>query len=498
MALLLMDGFDKYGGINNIAANVQALLTQGEWTTATGGLGIVAPLSATGFALSFVSPAVTLSKTLAGNYTELLGGVRFSSPLSTINGVQFMDISTAQASISVNVNGTFSVRNGNFTSGTILGTSTVAITANTVHTLTWDIILHNTAGAYQLWLDGISILSGSAVDMTATVNNYANQAQLVGQSGNGWTIDDFFIQDTSGPPPLNAPLLDSPRIETQFPVSDGAVQFAVGAAVLGSTVARSTVAYNATANNLYLRPFTPTVNCTISAIGLMPGGTNGTIQLRPVLYADSAGVPGALMSAGSTVVGITSGNQLIAPLTTPQNLVSGTRYWLGWMNDITQSAAYAGADTSVSGRWVLSTFASGAPSTAPAMTAGQVTAAVFGVVTGAGSNVYSVQQNPAQGSYSYVYASGLVEDFYNFSPLLVVPSVIYATAIKSNVAKSDAGAKTISLRQKSGSTNSGGGVQAPGTSFAWLTSLFPTDPNGGVIWTKAALDAAQGGVRIES
>jgi len=35
MALLHLDGFDKFGGINAVGTNVVALLTAGEWTSVT-------------------------------------------------------------------------------------------------------------------------------------------------------------------------------------------------------------------------------------------------------------------------------------------------------------------------------------------------------------------------------------------------------------------------------------------------------------------------------
>ena len=493
--LLMLDGIDKYGPLNSVSANVQALLTQGEWTSATGTtVNIVAPLSATGYAL-YLTGGGTVSKTLAASYGKLIGGFRFSVGLGGTAGVQFLDGASNQVGIQFNTTGTISLRNGVYSSGTIIGTSTASITANTTHMLEWDVTLGNSA-AYQLWLDGVSILSGTG-DTTATANNTVSGLSFATVSGGTLTIDDFYLLDATGPAPLNAPLLTSPRIETQFPASDGAVQFAVGAAMLGSSLSRSAANFNAAANALYLRPLIPTRNCTLTAIGILPAATSATVQVRPVLYADSAALPGALMSAGSVVTGVTSGTILQMPLTAAQSLVAGSRYWFGAMTDISVNNIYAGDDGTTSARTATATFASGAPSTAPAMSAVN-NGVIFGILA-AIDNAYSVSRNPTQGSASYLYDATVGhEDLYNFPPLGVVPSAIYATAIKANVAKSDAGAKTVSIRQKSGSTDSSGGAQAPGTSFAWLTSLFPTDPNGGGAWTKSALDAAQGGVRVES
>jgi len=132
MALLFMDGFDKYGGINSIDANVIALLTAGEWTTAGGSQHqIVAPLSSTGYSLQ-LGNSTSITRTLPANYSRLIGGMRFSSPLSFNGGLSFLDVGTAQASITINSTGTFSVRNGGL-AGTALGMSSATVTANTTH-----------------------------------------------------------------------------------------------------------------------------------------------------------------------------------------------------------------------------------------------------------------------------------------------------------------------------------------------------------------------------
>jgi len=498
--LLFMDGVDKYGSANSNATGVAALLTAGEWTTSTNTVTIVAPLSTTGNAANLANSTV-LSKTLPASYGRLIGGFRFSSTLAGNVGVQFIDVATQQAGISINTAGTISVRNGNFSAGTALGTSAASITANTVHYLEWDITFGN-SGAYQLWLDGVSILSGTG-DTTATANNTASGIQLATAATGVMQADDLYLFDATGSI-NNAVLLTSPRIETQFPSADGAVQFAVGAATLGNSVQRAGSAANG-ANYLYLRPYTPTRNCTLNSISFLPAATSATLNARPVVYADVAGAPngGALLSAGSTVTGVTSGTLLNMPLTTPVGLIAGTQYWLGLMLDIVVSNVMALGDSLAVGRSATSTFASGAPATCPATAAGGATVVVYGNITlSPPVNYYEVASQPVQGMQSYVFDSVVGhEDLYAFPVLSAPPSAIYAVAVKANLSKSDAGAKTASVRLKSGATDSagsGGTALAPGTSFGWMTSHYERDPNGNIAWTKTALDAAQAGVKVET
>jgi len=362
--------------------------------------------------------------------------------------------------------------------------------------LEWDITFAN-AGSYQLWLDGVSILSGSG-DTTGSANAFANVFVLQNPTV---TWDDLYLFDATGTT-NNAVLLTSPRIETSFPNGDGAVQFTIGPAVLGRSITLTVTNFSTGANTLYLRPFTPVRNCTLNSIGILGGSSsNASIQVRPIVYADSSGVPGTLMSAGSSITGLTAGAMHTLPLTTPQNLTAGTQYWLGWQNDTVGTFNFSTQDGSLQGRTATVTFGTSAPGTAPAMTAGIASASVWGNITNTNANFVEVNQNPPLGNSSYVYESVVgEEDLYIYPSLSTPPSNIYAVAVKANLAKSDAGAKTVSVRLKSNTTDSAGsaGTVAPGTSFAWLVSFYPTDPNGNVPWTLSALNAIQAGLRIES
>jgi len=497
VALIAMEGWDKYGAANSNSSAVAALLTAGEWTSTVGSaLQIGAPLSATGQA--FVSGSSgSITKTLTANYARLIGGVRFSSTLVAQAGIQFYDAGSAQAGICFNSNGTIAVRNGTYNIGTILGTSAASVAANSTHYLEWDFTFAN-AGSYQLWLDGVSILSGSG-DTTATANSTANGISCAAASSGSLTVDDFYLFDTTGTT-NNAPLLTSPRIETQFPNADGAVQFALGAGILGSTVSRTGTNVSSAANQLRLRAVTPFTACTLNSISVLAATASGTVNLRPVVYSSTAGAPGSLLGSGSTVTGTTAATAKTMPLTSGVALSAGIQYFIGFMCDILVSTGFAGLSSATDDLIATSTFASGAPGTAPAMSAAAGTV-TWGNVSGQ-SNWATVDQNPNDGALSYLFDAVVGhEDLYAFPVLSAPPSAIYAVAVKASLAKSDAGVKTASVRLKSGATDSagtGGTALAPGTSFGWMTSHYERDPNGNIAWTKTALDAAQAGVKVET
>jgi len=209
------------------------------------------------------------------------------------------------------------------------------------------------------------------------------------------------------------------------------------------------------------------------------------------------------MSAGSTITGMTAATIVTMPLTSPQSLTAGVQYWLGYMQDVSVANAIAQADTLNQGRSAISTFTSGAPGTCPTMGSSIATAVVYGNITSTGANYYEVASMPVQGVQSYLTDTTVNdEDLYNFGALSQMPTTINAVAVKANCSRSDTGARTVSMRMKSGSTDSGGSAtgQTPNASgsFGWLTSLFLTDPNTSAAWTGTALNAAQSGVKIDA
>jgi hypothetical protein len=497
MAALFLDGFDKYGPPNSNSTTVVAVLGA-DWSTVTAPTSqIVAGLSSTGNALTTGNSA-TLTKALGTNATRLIGGLRINGNLAAqVSFAQFRDGANIQCTLSLETTGAVTLRSGN-NSGTILS-SAGAISGSSTHYIEWDITFGAT-GAYQVWLDGVSLFTGSGNTRAGSTNNYANTfAVFTTGAAQTTTIDDLYIFDGTGTT-NNAPLLVSPRIETTYPISDSAVQFGFGAATIGSTVSRVTGNATPVANSLNLRRFTPTVAATLNSISLMPTGTSATANYRGVVYADSGGVAGTLLSSGTTVTGATANAILTLPLTTPQSLSAGTPYWLGYMNDTVVNNAVADGGNAFSR--AAATFTSGAPGTAPAMTVGQPSVSLWGNLTGvAGNNWYESSLQPPPGASSYVFDATVGhEDLYNFGALSAIPASIYALAVKGYIAKSDTGAKTLSLRMKSGATDSAGSLsgQAPGTSFLWLGSMFETDPNTGAAWTGTALNSATSGVHVDS
>jgi len=513
---IFTEGFDKYGptGEPNISTNITLF---GEWTSAIlnsgpGGMNLVAALSGTGYALSISeagsSGGTLLNKTVSGNFPRVLGGYTFSvATLSGGNqqGIQFNDGSTAQLSIGINDSGHIEVRRGGFASGTVIGTSTSSYSPGTNHVLEYDVTFSAASGIVKIWVDTIlTSINLTGQNTKTTANAYSNAFTLgAGTNFNSYniTFDHLYFWGYLAAGGSETPALTNPIIETQFPISDDTKVFTFGAAVFGqvySTVATTTT--NAPgANRLSLRKYTAEVAGTLNAINIIPGATSVGVKNKGVIYADSSGAPGTLLSSGNEIVGMTSGTTLLLPLVTPQSLVAGTVYWIGYITDT--SVAVRVTDASNLGYGAANTYASGAPGTAPAMTSAQSSWMMWGSVSGVATNWNEVNKNPPLGNLSYVQSSTIGdEDLYNFPALSSTPSVVYSVAVKANVAKSDSGARTVDLRTKSVSTSSSGSNTglAPLTTYSFLASYFTVDPATGVAWVGSGVNAARHGLKIAS
>jgi hypothetical protein len=495
MAVQFIEGFDKYGPVNSVTSNVAALLTAGDWNTLTGSVTIVAGLSSTGNAI-LVAVSGIAAKTLSSNFSRLIAGVRFAGPLTNNAAlIGFFDSGTAQCTVTLNTTGAVSVRTG-AVGGTALATSSATVSANGTHYLEVDITFGASA-AYQVWLDGVSILSGTGATKTSA-NSTANQVWL-GQSGGGaFTADDLYLFDSSGGT-NNAVLNSNPRIETQLPNADSSVQFSFGAAILGTALWTTNTVNAPGANQLFLRKFTAGPAGQLASVACIPFVASGTANFKAVVYADSAGSPtGSALATGAQVTGTVSGATLTSAFASPPTLSASTAYWLGFITDTSLTLQLA--DTNLTGATKSNTYGSGPP-TNPSMTTSQASWIIYGNLTGVAVNYYETDINPPPGDISYVFSSSSgFEDLYSFPALTTTPNNIYTVAVKGNIKKSDTGARTITLQCKSGSTDSSGSAAAatPATTYGWMDSFFDTDPNTGSAWTATGLNSATSGVKVAS
>lgn len=517
MAIIFTEGFDKYGPA---AASATGTVANSIWTAASKGIWTVTgannpntfigpPLASAGIGSlvctgNFGTPSTPISTVALGqNCSKAIGGIYMQintlrSPNTTFEHIRFLDSGTLQAAIGINGSGNVVLYNA---AGSIIGTSVGTITTGTAFLLEWNLTMSNSA-AYNVYLNGVSVISGSGANFHGSANNFYQQIALQSlgsgtQSGSDMQFDHMYVDDGTG-----SPLLAQTVIETHFPSSDSAVTFAVGAYGLGFQNSNGTGTNAPGANELVLRKVTPGANTTLNSITIVPSATSATANFKAVLYADSSG-PAGLTATGTQVTGTTAGSPLTLPFSAGQSLTGGTSYWIGYITDT--SVALYESDTGTTGWTKSNTYASGAPN--PAGVAGSTTAAnwiMWGNCTTGGSNNAEVaEQVPygAWGDFSYVDSSTVSnEDLYGMTALSSTPATIYSVSVSVMLKDTTAGSRTVSVNTKSGGTDSTGSLTAvtPGTSYGWSTSYWLVDPNTSSAWTAANLNAALAGYKIQS
>ena len=496
------DGFDKYGPTGVTISSATQL--NGEWTSINNvsqSHSIQAPLfGGVGYSYQIAQFNVvqtgSLNKTLPGNYARIIGGCYYQTTLAgNSNGINFSDGGTTQVQIAV-------TNTGQITCNGLTTTQTVS--ANTPFCLEWDITFHASAGIVKLYINGaITSINNTGRNTAPSGNARANIFGFFnGTTTASLKVDHLYLHMFLASGSADTPLLTNPIVETQYPSGDSSVQMTASATVLGQDYTTGTGSNAPGANEIFLRKFTPSANCTINSISIVPAATSATAKFKAVIYADSAGVPsGAALSSGLEVVGATNGVILTGSLVTPQNLTGGTAYWIGFITDT--SVALNVVDGTLAGGKAANTYTSGAPVT-PVLTTGQASWVLWGNCTASAANwpqVSNRSTNPQLGDLQY--NSDFVvghEDLYSFPALSTNSQNIYAVGVKACCERSDAGARTVNIQTKSSGTDSVGDTSglSPPAAYGWVSSYYTQDPNGPVDWNSITLNAATSGVKIAS
>lgn len=115
----------------------------------------------------------------------------------------------------------------------------------------------------------------------------------------------------------------------------------------------------------------------------------------------------------------------------------------------------------------------------------------------AGAN-YTCVDETAPNTTDYVDGATVGDrDSYAMGNLAAIASqAVYGVQVNAAILKDDAGAKSASTFVRSVSTNGDGASAALGTSQAYVSQVFETDPNGAIAWTEASVNAMEAGVRV--
>lgn len=230
MALLGMEGFDNLGnGVTGRATQVDlpympfggGASPKGVWVTGgNGSFGKVAGLLG-GWAIGGEQPSFASAPTvrLSANYTTIIMGFRYlvsSAFFVAVDICRFYDGATIQCGLGLNNVGKLIFWRG--TTANILATGTQTLVPASWYMIDITLTINNATGSFTVNVDGATELAEINVDTQNSASAQINAVDLFLQAGilvPNVAFDDFYLCDTTGPAPYNAPL-GVVRIETTY------------------------------------------------------------------------------------------------------------------------------------------------------------------------------------------------------------------------------------------------------------------------------------------
>ena len=228
--LLFMDSFDHYATADLSEKWTGTTVSGGTLTVAAGaGRRGTAALRATG---PIVSASCIANKTLTpADPTTVIAGFSFvasATPPATrgIGIFRVQDGGTTQCTLAIRPDFRCEIRTGGVT-GTPVVTSSVALNAGVVVYLEVRMVIHNTAGAAQVRINGVEVINATGINTRASAANQWTTAQFgisttTAESMAGTAdYDDLYVLDGSGAAPWNTFLGDC-RVDVRRPIAAGA------------------------------------------------------------------------------------------------------------------------------------------------------------------------------------------------------------------------------------------------------------------------------------
>lgn len=408
------------------------------------------------------------------------------------------DGATAQCTMAFRTDGSIQLQSGGV-GGAVLATYSSAFTGGVWNHFEFEIVINNTTGSFKVRKNGNTSDDFASTGLNTrggTANNYANRITLgasTSASGGNHMVDDFIWKSSAAA----GTWIGEVRCRTRYPNADsGTPQWtraATGAALIQSYAGAGANNPITAVGSAFLDPFTCLYAGSIASIMISTYGAV-TGNAKAAIWADNAGVPGAVLASCSAQAAV-SGNNVFT-LSTPLTVTPGQKIWIGMCCDTaggswnTQSLTSNGA----TGTLGYSTF----PQANPSVTGGNRLVGSNIVYSAATGNYQMVQEAQQDGASSYNYDSTVNDvDRFTISAIDATPATTFATTVRGLLQKSDAGTRNTQVLLKSGATEVGSGSAANNAGvWGWQYRTDETDPATGSAWTATAVNNALIGVQV--
>jgi len=501
MAWIVADSFDYYS-----TQSGQGDLSHSVWDSNDGAIGIsgVGRFAGSLYAYStFLGGG--LHKTIPTNESTIFvvfamyrsGAIPAGSTVWT--AFTLRDGSTAQCSICITQGGKIELRVGD-KAGAVVASYTGAFVQDTWTHFQCKVVIHPTAGSFEVRKDGVAVNSFTAtgINTRATGNSFANGFSFVsGQQDQNTYIDDLLVFSGAGAAP-NTWVGDC-RAICLAPSGDTATKMfvpqpagAAGALGQSSIIGQQ---WAVPANTVcFAGPYTISPDKSGSITTLTASNAAAyTGKQKAAIYLSESGAPTTLLGVSNEVVNPSSGNWTWT-FATPVWLGAGCQYFLAILTDTTSPNIWGGNSAGLQQTGV--TYASGFPNPAGTIVSGGRVPAIGGSTNP--GNVTNICEPRATGDTDYVFAYNVNDtDLYDMVnlPSVGIQSII---GVVSRILwkKSDAGLRNGQMLVKSGGTT----VTSPDTvmssTYAYVAHVDPVDPATGAAWTVAGVNALQIGQKV--
>lgn len=191
MALLFMDGFDAYEDKSSWEHDERWGVSSVNFTPTTGRINGKAVYSTGAYEASAMLSADSSATIFVGFAMKIL-----TSPTASRDVLDLYDTDgNLEGRLVINADRTFSYEVGGIT---VVATSSAGISTGEWHAIGLEVYMHASAGTVKMWIDGVQVANGSALDTLDGTAASIRQFLIRTTSGHTTYWDDLFIGDDSG------------------------------------------------------------------------------------------------------------------------------------------------------------------------------------------------------------------------------------------------------------------------------------------------------------
>lgn len=480
MTLLFMDGFDHYSTAD--------ITKKWDSRVSSSNSGIYPDAGRRGGGAFQIVNEAEVVKLFPATTTVIVGAALSSagfpaSPATNTGFIRFKDSTTTHVSVHPMSDGSLRVYRGDVT--TLLGsTATGVISTAGYQYIEAKVTIDDTAGAVELRVNGVTVLSLTGIDTRNAGNASCNSVRVGGTFGSNVVgyVDDLYICDASGS--INNDFLGDIRIDVLAPSGDGTHNdFTASASVADATAAYTYwrllfKSWAGASRQIY----EVEMRATIGGADQCTGGTATSSSGTAANAFDNNGTSNCSFNAGE--------GWLQYAFASPVSVAEVTLYH-------GSSLAYHPAEMWLQASNDGVTFKTLGAYAGISMAIGETKS--FLTISGTDASLVNELTPDSGGTYFTGGASGTKETF-TLTPTTELPNqnLVVAVQVNNHAYKNDAGGAVVKNLIRSGTSEATGADTALTTTGRYVRSVHELNPATGQPWLLSEAQAMEAGLEVVS